>query len=263
MNQQKTLIRIAELLSRFKIETTILNSNAQLDINIVAEDILIPILNIAYNCKLENAKYSESDAKFPALDLLDKQNRIAFQVTSTSTITKIRKTIEGIVKNKFYQQFDTFFIYIITQKQKSYDKKNLETATQGIFSFPEKNILDERDLFKKVASLPYPKMLEVEKILEQQFSDVQKNETKIQKDLEKIITKIKLDSQDQFLITEIEGSYKIRETWLNKKMFLENKLPTISDPNQQFSLFVQIEEINKQIENYNNQISNLLIQTQN
>lgn len=263
MNQQKSLIRISELLSRFKIQTGILNANAQLDINIVSEDILIPILNIAYNCNLSNAKYSEDDTKFPALDLLDKVNRIAFQITSTATINKAKKTIEGIIKNSFQTQFDTFYIYIITQKQNSYDKTVLETATQGSFVFTEKNILDEKDLYVKLASLNFDDILKVEKLLEKQFSDIIKNENDIQNDIAKIISKAKVNHEEKFLISEIEGAAATRQAWLEKKMFFEKKLPAISDLNQQFSIYIQIEEINEKISFYNNQISNSLIQISN
>jgi len=263
MNQQKSLIRISELLSRFKIQTGILNANAQLDINIVSEDILIPILDIAYNCNLSNAKYIEDDAKFPALDLLDKVKRIAFQITSTATISKSKKTIEGIIKNSFQTDFDLFYIYIITQKQNSYDKTVLETATQGLFKFTEKNILDEKDLYIKIASLSYDKILKIEKILEQQFSDIIKDENEIQNSIKKIISKIKISNDEKFLISEIEGAAIIRQAWLDKKIFFEKKLPSISDPNQQFSIYTQIEEINEKISFYNNQISNSLIQISN
>lgn len=260
MNQQKSLIRIAELLSRFKIETAILNSNAQLDINIVAEDILIPILNIAYKCDLKNAEYSESDTKFPALDLLDKTNKIAFQITSTADIKKARKTIEGIVKNSFHTQFDNFYIYIITQKQKSYDKTVFEAATEGLFSFTEKNVLDETDLYQKVAALPFDDILKVEKLLEKQFSDIGKDEAKIQNQLTAIIEKTKLKHDEEFLIEELEAAFKIRKVWFEKKLFFEKKLVLVSDANQEFSLYAHIAEINEKIENYNNQISELLIQ---
>jgi hypothetical protein len=258
MNQQKSLIRIAELLARFKIQTILLNSNAQLDINIVAEDILIPILNIAYGCNLKNAKYSENDTKFPALDLLDKTNRIAFQITSTADIKKARKTIEGIVNNNFQTQFDTFYIYIITQKQNSYDKTVFETASKGLFTFTEKNILDERDLLQKVASLSYDEILEVENLLEKQFSDIVKIETVIQAKISDIIKQAKVNHEEIFFVAQLEGAYKARQAWLDKKIFFENMLPSISDVNQQFTMFVQIDEINKKIESYNYQISNLL-----
>lgn len=258
MNQQKKLIRISELLARFKFQTIILNSNAQLDINIVAEDILIPILNIAYKCNLTNAKYSENDTKFPALDLLDKTNRIAFQITSTNTIRKARETIEKIVKNNFHSQFNTFYIYIITQKQDSYDKTVLANATQGLFTFTEQNILDESDLFQKIASLPYDDISQIEKLLEKQFSDIIKDEQKIQTQIVEIIKEEKRRYEDSFLATELEGAYKSRQAWLDKKIFFENKLPIISDVNQQFNLYSEISVINEKIAFYNTQISNLL-----
>jgi len=261
MNQQKSLIRIAELLSRFKIQTNILNSNAQLDINIIAEDILIPILNITYNCSLTNAKYSENDTKFPAIDLIDRHNKIAFQITSTSTIRKVRKTIEGIVKNNFHNQFDNFYIYIITQKQKSYDKTVLLEATKGLFKFTEKNVLDERDLYQKIASLPFEDITKVEKLLEKQFTDIEKNEVKIQSQIVEIIQKKKNNYEEKLLVLELEGAYEAREGWLKKKMFFEKKLIDTYDVEQQFTLYNQIEEINKQMELYNNRISGLLDST--
>lgn len=263
MNQQKSLLRISELLSRFKIQVGILNANAQLDINIIAEDILIPILNIAYNCDLKNAKYCEDDAKFPALDLLDKENRIAIQITSTPTIEKVKKTIKGIIKNSFQSQFDHFYIYIITQKQNSYDKTILEATTENLFSFNDKNILDEKDLYKKVASLSFDNILKIEKILEKQFSDIPKIEYRIQNHIKEIISKIKISNEEKFLISEIEGAAVTRQAWLDKKMFLEKKLPIISDINQQFSIYTQIEEINDKISFYNDQISNSLIKISN
>jgi len=258
MNQQKSLIRIAELLARFKISTNILNSNAQLDINIIAEDILIPVLNIAYDCKLGNAKYIEDDSQFPAIDLLDRTNKIAFQITSSSDMKKVRKTIKGIIDNKFYNEFDVFYIYIITQKQSSYSRDILEEIAEGLFSFTAKNILDETDLYQKVASLSFDEIKEVEKLLEKQFSDIQKQELVIQNNLNGIIVKTKEDYQNQYLATELEGIQTVRQSWLRKKMFLESRLPSISDVNQQYSLYMEIKDINEKIEFYNNQISQLL-----
>lgn len=260
MNQQKSLIRISELLSRFKIQTSILNNNAQLDINIIAEDILIPIFNILYNCNLKNAKYIEDDAKFPALDLLDPIDRIAFQITSTPTMKKVRKTLDGIVKNKFYDNFDLFYIYIITQKQRSYDKNVLINSCQNKFVFTEKNILDEKDLFKKVASLSYEKIVLVEKLLESQFSDIHRTENNIQTELKDLARRVS-ELNEKHIALELDGTIKVREKWLEKKLFFEEKLPLISDVNQEFNLICKINEINNKINNCNTQIAELLDQS--
>ena len=59
MNQQKLLFRISQLLSRFTEQVKILNSNGEFSINIHAENILINILNIIYDCNLKNINYEE------------------------------------------------------------------------------------------------------------------------------------------------------------------------------------------------------------
>jgi hypothetical protein len=105
--------------------------------------------------------------------------------------------------------------------------------------------------------------LKIEKLLEKQFSDIIKNENDIQNDIARIISKVKASYTDKFLLSEIEGAAIIRQAWLEKKMFFEKKLPAISDPDQQFSIYTQIKEINEKISFYNNQISNSLIQISN
>lgn len=82
MNQQKSLLRISELLSRFKVQVGILNASSLLDINVISEDFLIPILDIIFDCNLINANTISKN--FPAIDLIDKTKRISFQITSTS-----------------------------------------------------------------------------------------------------------------------------------------------------------------------------------
>jgi nucleoside phosphorylase len=80
------------------------------------------------------------------------------------------------------------------------------------------------------------------------------------KTLQNEIYKIKIKHEEQFQISEIEGARKARQIWLNKKTFLEQRLPIISDMNQQFTINSQITEANEKINFYNNQISNSLTQ---
>ena len=55
----------------------------------------------------------------PAIDLVDPKNRIAVQVTSDNSSTKIKHTIEEFNKNKAYQSYDRLIVLILTQKKKS------------------------------------------------------------------------------------------------------------------------------------------------
>ena len=119
MNRQETLFRISQLLSRFTEQVKILNSNGEFSINIHAENILINILNTIYTCNLKNVNYEENKI-YPSIDLRDYDKRIAIQVTSTSNLDKIKHTLSEFVSNELYKDFDTLYIYIITEKQKKY-----------------------------------------------------------------------------------------------------------------------------------------------
>jgi hypothetical protein len=97
MDQQKDILRISELLARLRFELEYLNANALYDINVIAEDIFIPILNLTFNCNLKNVKYAEEDKTFPGIDLID-EKKISIQITSTNTNAKIKHTIDKIIK---------------------------------------------------------------------------------------------------------------------------------------------------------------------
>ena len=98
MNKEVYLKNVAESLALLSREVSILNAVNLYDINIVAEDFFPGLLNLIYGYELKNANYLEKNA--PAIDLVDPKNRIAVQVTSDNSSTKIKHTIEEFNKNK-------------------------------------------------------------------------------------------------------------------------------------------------------------------
>ena len=104
MNKEVYLKNVAESLALLSREVSILNAVNLYDINIVAEDFFPGLLNLIYGYELKNANYLEKNA--PAIDLVDPKNRIAVQVTSDNSSTKIKHTIEEFNKNKAYQIYD-------------------------------------------------------------------------------------------------------------------------------------------------------------
>jgi len=260
MKQQKLLLNISELLSRFKVQVGILNANSMLDINVVAEGFFIPILNEVYDCDFKNANLFEKN--YPAVDLVDKINKIAIQITSTSTVTKVRETIEKIVKNGFQKIYDKFFILVITSKQERYKISVLNTATQGEFQFTNDNVIDVEGLFRLIASLDLAKIEKVEKYLINQYTDIETTNFILNKNIPSIVNKID-GSQNKYIQTKLETAYIARQEWYEKKAFFETKLPSISDLNQIFSIEKQISECNKKIEIYENEIITIINQTNN
>lgn len=175
MNQQEFLFRISQLLSRFTEQVKILNSNGEFSINIHAENILVHILNIIFDCNLKNVNYEENKI-YPSIDLRDINKRIAIQVTSTSNIEKIKQTLSGFIEKGLFKDFDTLFVYIITEKQKTYKQSSLDDIIEQKFTFSVENIIDKTDLYVKLNSMnDIQKIKSVCQLLETQFAD-NKNE---------------------------------------------------------------------------------------
>lgn len=171
MNRQETLFRISQLLSRFTEQVKILNSNGEFSINIHAENILINILNTIYTCNLKNVNYEENKI-YPSIDLRDYDKRIAIQVTSTSNLDKIKHTLSEFISNELYKDFDTLYIYIITEKQKKYKQSSIDEIIGDKIRFTTEYILDKTDLYKILnVQNDDQKIINVCKLLETQFAD--------------------------------------------------------------------------------------------
>ncbi|WP_180799851.1 SMEK domain-containing protein, partial [Vibrio parahaemolyticus] len=79
MNQQELLTRINALLGRFAYEVRVSNATGLFDINILAEDFLVPILSVVFDCPdLKNQNHVQMN--FPAVDLGCNKSRISIQV---------------------------------------------------------------------------------------------------------------------------------------------------------------------------------------
>lgn len=173
MNQQELLYRISQLLSRFTEQVKILNSNGEFSINIHAENILIDVLNVIFECNLKNVNYEENKI-YPSIDLRDQSKRIAIQVTSTGNIEKIKHTLSGFVENGLYKDYDTLYIYIITEKQKSYKQSSIDDIIGKKLAFSPDSIIDKTDLYIKLNAMnDIQKIESICQLLEKQFADHQ------------------------------------------------------------------------------------------
>lgn len=142
------LKNIAENLALLSREVSILNAVNLYDINIIAEDFFPGLLNLIYGYELKNANHLEKNA--PAIDLIDQKNRIAVQVTSDNSSTKIKHTIEEFNKSQAYHLYDRLVVLILTQKKKY--SSNFDT--QGLFSFEKaRDIWDVEKLIKDIREL--------------------------------------------------------------------------------------------------------------
>ncbi|MGC2237976.1 MAG: SMEK domain-containing protein [Pyrinomonadaceae bacterium] len=169
MNQQKSLQRISEILAIFVKQIESENAMGLFDKNRITEDIFIPVFSEVYDYKnLVNLNLLGEN--YAGLDLGDDKARVAFQISSNVTNQKVKETLQSIIDNKYYEKYDTFIIYDITEKQRSYSGSGWSKIIDKRFIFTSDNILDYKDLSSSIRHLEFSKIEKIEKILEDQFS---------------------------------------------------------------------------------------------
>lgn len=166
LNKETYLKEVAESLALLSQEVTILNAVNLYDINIIAEDFFPGLLNLIYGFQLKNANYLKKNAQ--AVDLFDKANKIAVQVTSDNSSKKINHTIEEFNKNESYKMYGRLIVLILTQK------KNYKTEfnTDGKFIFSKtKDIWDVKDLIRDIKELDTDRIKEISHYLSNELCD--------------------------------------------------------------------------------------------
>ena len=177
MNLKKSQDRINELMSRFVAQIKGKTSINRTDINRISEDVLIQLFSEIYeHTDLKNLNVSEG-SNFPAIDLGDKETGTAYQITSTPSSQKVKRTLEKFVAHKLYEDYDHLVIYILTEKQSRYQGRGFDEIIQGKFCFDKKNdIRDYRDLLREISGFPLDKVRRIESILEQHFGEKQEDD---------------------------------------------------------------------------------------
>lgn len=142
----------------------------QTDKNILAENILVSLLSVAFGYpNLRNLNNTDDD-NYPGIDLADDVAGVAIQVTSTPDSEKIKHTLEKFVQHKQYQKYKRLIIYILVEKQARYTGKGYDEIIGSTFQFDKDNdILDYRDLLHTVNGKPFEDVRRVELVLEEHF----------------------------------------------------------------------------------------------
>ena len=163
MNEQEHQIKlISNQLAIWEFTLSNLNSLSLYDANLFSEYSICRVLNCIFNINLQNVNLIESN--FPAIDLGDFNNRIAFQITTQKSSRKIQETLNKFIKNDLGKNFDKIRIIILGKKQKRYSNIQVEPSLN--FDI-ERDILDFRDLLSIIRLLPVKKLKLINKSLEE------------------------------------------------------------------------------------------------
>ncbi|MCW3102971.1 MAG: Peptide deformylase [Bacteroidetes bacterium] len=120
-NTLESLQTVAKYLARFSEQIKILNNSGEFSLNIVAENILIELFNETLGGNYVNVN-NTIGRNFPGIDLLDKNNKIAIQITSQASLSKIKKTISSFFDNDLHTIANQLFVYVITDRQAKYSQ---------------------------------------------------------------------------------------------------------------------------------------------
>jgi len=137
-----------------------------LDQNFILQSFMAKFLNIIYGYDLINL--DRDGHKSPAIDLGDSYRKVAFQVTAKKTPTKIEETIEIFIRHKQYENFRHLKFLILGRKQKKYSQV---FNTYNLFEFnPQTDILDIKDIVRKLPSLSLDKLLRLSYLIDSELS---------------------------------------------------------------------------------------------
>ncbi len=127
------------------------NKVNNLSLNVLLEDTFIKIVNIVYGFNLENTNILNMN--YIAVDAIDEDKKIIFQITSTYSKEKIINTIKKLKKTKLSKDRYTLYFFFLRER-KNLQQKSVESINsllnENIIFDINKNLIGDEDLFKHI-----------------------------------------------------------------------------------------------------------------
>ncbi|MGV0026512.1 SMEK domain-containing protein [Phormidesmis priestleyi] len=141
------------------------------DLGILAEDFVKDLLNIVFDFQLENLNSINSNQA--GIDVGDTLNKVAVQVTSTTSRQKVKTTIDKFISHKLYEKYSRLYVFILKGKQQSSKKFD----TQGCFDFQESDdITDFKVLLTKIQCLETEKLQQIWEFVDREMSTTKRED---------------------------------------------------------------------------------------
>jgi len=198
----------------FSSKSTSLNNVIGLfDSNRVAQEFFATLFNMIFGYdQLEELDKLNDIVNYPAIDLGDKKAKIAFQITTDSSSTKIKDTISKFIKHKLYEEYERLVVFIIGEQQ-SY---TTTFETGGKFEFnKEDDVWDDNYLAKEIDKIKEIKKLQsISDFLEEYLTEYKFPERLFEADIKECISILK---------NGLGTSDKVREFVKRDDEFIEKK----------------------------------------
>lgn len=121
MYRKDYIDQVIKSLAYLSREVEIRSSLNLTDLNIHAENFFRDLLNLSLGYQLENINAINPSAV--AIDLGDKTNRIAIQVTSTSTLEKTKSTVKKFIEKGLDKEYDRLVIFNLVKRSQHISPK--------------------------------------------------------------------------------------------------------------------------------------------
>jgi hypothetical protein len=152
MKRDILIKRIADNLAFSSKATAMENVLGLFDSNRVAQDFFKGLFALVFKYKnLEELDKLNDTVTYPAIDLGDIKERIAFQITTKGDSNKIKNTITKFIKYRLYESYDRLIIFIIGENTISHRTK-FNTENKFVFD-SARDIWDDIYLIKEINKL--------------------------------------------------------------------------------------------------------------
>lgn len=221
--EEKYIKTITAYLSTLSSYIDTLSSVNLHDTSVLGENFCARLMNLVYGYNLKNLNRIEQNSA--VIDLYDSENKISVQVTSNSKLNKVKDCLSKFVDNELFEEYDTLYIYILTEKQRSYKIENKEIKK---FHFDKnKHILDKKDLIHRILTLSLPEQKEVLTLIQDNIN-LPKDKEVVSNEVETIINLVSLLSEKACNSvfnedTEIDPFKKIPQRFKDSSELIDNQ----------------------------------------
>jgi hypothetical protein len=170
MRQQQLLNEARDLLAQFVSRVKGSTAMGHTDINVISETFLTELFREVFALPaLRNL--NQDRRNFPGLDLADDTAGVAYQITATTDISKIKASLETSINAGLHVRYPRIRVYILTEKQARYSQDAIDSVTKGNLDFDcGRDIQDYRDVLRACAGLQLSQLERVVALLRNQIA---------------------------------------------------------------------------------------------
>lgn len=162
ISSEELLIKIRNQITAYQLNVRSDNKAHRYNINDRAESFTIPLFELIFGWG-NLVDLNKSTSNYPGIDLGDYDNRVSIQVTSETTLEKVKHTLSLFVERMYHEDFDRLIIFMIQEKMDNYSKKVVKNICGDKLNFNlDSDIIDLNGLMQFIKGLPLEKL---EKIL--------------------------------------------------------------------------------------------------